>query len=112
MIPDLPLPEGVLATSFGIPIIITVNKSDLVEEMLKDKDSQAKLDYILYSLRTFAITYGASVIYLSSKTKSNLQVFYDYLLHRFYSFGLKDKAEVLARESIFIPSGFDSAHII
>jgi dynein light intermediate chain 1 len=59
-----------------------------------------------------AITYGASLFYVSSKTKTNLKLFYDYILHRFYSFTLKDKAEVLSRESIFIPSGFDSANII
>lgn len=89
-----------------------MNKSDLVDDYLKEKDGQQKLDYILYSLRNFAITYGASVFYISSKTKTNLKILYDYLLHRLYNFDLKEKAEVLARESIFIPSGFDSPNII
>jgi len=42
--------------NYGIPIIVVVNKSDLIEETLKEKDGEMKLDYILYSLRNFTVT--------------------------------------------------------
>lgn len=42
--------------NYGIPIVVAVNKSDLIEESLKEKDGEMKLDYILYSLRNFTIT--------------------------------------------------------
>ena len=42
--------------NYGIPIIVVVNKSDLIEERLKEKDGETKIDFILYSLRNFAIT--------------------------------------------------------
>lgn len=84
--------------NYGIPIIVVVNKSDLIEESLKEKDGEMKLDFILYSLRNFAITYGASLFYSSSKTKSNISQLYEYLLHRLYGFQLKLKSELLSKE--------------
>jgi len=35
---ELPLPEGVLRTNIGIPIIVVVNKSDLVQQLERDKE--------------------------------------------------------------------------
>lgn len=50
------LQTGVLAMNYGIPIVVVVNKSDVIEETLKEKDGEMKLEYILYSLRNFTIT--------------------------------------------------------
>lgn len=43
---------------------------------------------------------------------TNLELLYRYLLHRLYDFELTNKADILQKESIFIPTGFDSLMLI
>jgi hypothetical protein len=37
---------------------------------------------------------------------------YQYLLHRQYNFGLKYKPEIIERDNLFLPAGFDSLNLI
>ncbi|EGR30364.1 light intermediate polypeptide 2, putative [Ichthyophthirius multifiliis] len=103
----LPLPEGVLKINIGIPITVVCSKSDSFQETNIELS-----DFIQYSLRNFCITYGASLIYTSCKTKDNLDIFYEYILHILYGFKLKYKAEIVNQECIFIPIGFDNYEIL
>ena len=110
---DIPLPEGVLQVNLGVPIIVICCKSDLIWTVDKNRDQNERiLDTVLKSLREFCITYGASLFYTSSKSSMNLNTLYDYLMHRFYGFQLQHKPQILERDQIFIPSGWDSPNLI
>jgi dynein light intermediate chain 1 len=43
---------------------------------------------------------------------TNIELLYRYLLHRLYDFEFKDKAQTTQKNSIFLPSGFDSLLLI
>jgi dynein light intermediate chain 1 len=109
---ELPLPPGLLTTNYGIPIMIIGMKSDILEDIEKEKDGENKLEYLHYTLRNYALPYGATLIYTSAKVNSNLDIFYDYVGHRFFGFGLKYKPEIIHRDSIFIPSGYDNEKLL
>ena len=112
-IEDLPLPEGVLTVNLGIPILVICNKCELVWTLDKNPEQNEKiLDVALKSLREFCVTYGASLFYVSSVTKTNLHVVYDYLMHRLYGFSFAHKPDLESRDSIFVPSGLDSPNLI
>lgn len=56
--------------------------------------------------------YGASVIFTSATANRNLGVTYQYMLHRLYDYDFKHRAEVLERENLFLPAGFDTPNLI
>lgn len=80
--------------------------------MEKDKDGEKKIEYIIYTLRNLCIMYGATLLFTSSKSNINVDILYEYLLHRLYSFDLRFKSELVHKESIFIPSGQDNQNLI
>jgi dynein light intermediate chain 1 len=98
-----------LTANIRIPLIVAVNKSDLQSVVLRDKD---KISFVEYHLRKFCLTYGGTLIYTSTKNHSNLDVFYEYILHRVYDFSLRFKAESINEESIFIPLGSDNHNLL
>lgn len=107
------LGEGVLEVNLGIPVMIVCCKSDLVFTVDKNRDLNDKvLDSVLKALRQFAVTYSASIFYTSTKSGNNINALYDYIMHRIYGFPFKHKAQVLTKDSIFIPSGWDSLSLI
>ena len=61
--------------SFGIPFLIIGNKSD---SLVKIKDEKA-LDYIQFTLRNFALKYGASVMFTSTSSGTNVNCLVDFL---------------------------------
>ena len=65
-------------------------------------------------LREHSLLYGATVMFTSAKTKEsrNLDTLYQYINHRLYSFSFATKAQVVEKEELFIPSGFDSLNLI
>jgi dynein light intermediate chain 1, cytosolic len=65
-------------------------------------------------VREFSIQYGASVLFCSAKVKEtrNLETLYKYILHRLYEYDFTGKPEVTEKDSLFIPSGFDSMNLI
>lgn len=110
---DLPLPEGVLEVNLGIPILIICNKSELVWNIDKNTEQNEKiLDVALKTLRETCVSYGASLFYVSSRSNANISVLYDYLMHRFYGFNFNHKSNIITRDQIFIPSGWDSPNLI
>lgn len=50
-----PLREGVLQTNVGVPLMVVVNKSDILEKEDKGKDWDTKAEVIQYYLRTFCV---------------------------------------------------------
>ncbi|OMJ91772.1 hypothetical protein SteCoe_5675 [Stentor coeruleus] len=110
---DIPLAEGVLEVNMGVPIVVICCKSDLVWSVDKNRDQNERiLDIALKTLREFCVTYGASLFYTSSKNSANVGVIYDYIMHRIYGFPFKHKSQIVTRDQIFIPSGWDSASLI
>ena len=99
-------------TNLGVPIVVIVNKSDLLSSGDRAADLEHKIDFIQKHLRDFCLAYGAALVFVSSKKGHNMQLLYQYLLHRLHGFDFPFKAEMYEKEQIFIPAGFDSATLI
>ncbi|KAI9145036.1 dynein light intermediate chain-domain-containing protein [Paraphysoderma sedebokerense] len=130
----LPLGEGVLIRNLGIPIFIvcckvfrlssTLNvlrklicgggvfffKSDAMANLERDSDfKEPKFDLIQQSLRTVALQYGASVTYTSPSYPRTFSILKAYLVHRLLpSYSFAQRAQIVERETVFVPSGWDS----
>lgn len=61
---------------------------------MREKVSE-KISYIQYHLRKFCLNYGGSLVYVSNRNHTNLDVLYEYLLHRIYKFPLRFRAETV-----------------
>jgi dynein light intermediate chain 1, cytosolic len=59
----LPLPEGVLKSNLGIPIIVACHKVDLLGRGEKQKYLEQNLEFIQKNVRSYCLTYGASMIF-------------------------------------------------
>jgi len=94
-----------------LPIIISVNKADLQTTVFRDKNAE-KISFVQYHLREACMKYGATLVYASTKNNSNLNVFYEYILHRSYGFPLKYKSETVNEEEIFVPLGADNPKLL
>ena len=100
---NMPLKEGVLTTNCGIPIIFVINKSDVVTQSSERKKFEENSEFILHHIRSIAIQYGATIVYTSAKTNSNLSVLYDYICHILFNFDLIHKPNLNEKEiDIFI----------
>lgn len=88
-----------------------MNKCDLQSSVLRD-ESENKISFVLYHLRKFCLNYGAALIYTSLKNNTNLEVLYEYILHRSYNMSMKYKPELINEEAIFIPLGFDTPNML
>lgn len=106
------LKEGVLKTNCGVPIVIIVNKSDVVTQSGEKKKYEENSDFILKHIRKQAIEYGATIIYTSGKTSCNLPILYDYLCHTLFNFDLKHKPNLIDKEAYFVPSGYDNLTLL
>ncbi|KAG2393583.1 hypothetical protein C9374_007114 [Naegleria lovaniensis] len=114
---DIPV---VLDTNIGIPIIIAVTKSDLIEHVADSFCNRRTvvtsrpdhfLNFVLYKLRKLALRYGASLFYTSATSNINCLTLKNYILNVFFNtpFSFRDYAEYKDHTSIAIPSGCDSA---
>lgn len=110
----LPLPEGVLKINLGIPIIVLCNKVDLMMRGEKSQFLEQNLEFIQKNVRQMCLSYGASMVFTDSVYQlTNLEQFYRYLLHRLYDLESPAGAlQVLSKDSIFIPTGYDSLLLI
>lgn len=114
------LKEGLLRTNMGIPTMIVVNKSDVISSNSEKKRFDEDSEFILKHIRNFAINckheifslVAATTIYTSSKYNYNLNILYEYILHRIYNFDFLSKPNVIDKDCYFIPSGYDSSSVI
>jgi dynein light intermediate chain 1, cytosolic len=72
----MPLPEGCLKVNLGIPIVVVVNKVDLVLHGDKKAFLDENFDFIQKHVREYSMQYGATVIFTSATTNRNLNVCY------------------------------------
>ncbi|KAJ3044642.1 hypothetical protein HDV00_001568 [Rhizophlyctis rosea] len=129
----LPLARGTLTNNLGIPVVVVAAKSDATINLERERDyKEDQFDFIQQSLRTVCLKYGAALFYTSihrSQTLSNLR---SYILHRLIgtpasyssavssvggqqslvvtpsSFAFNLRARVLDRDTVLVPSGWDS----
>lgn len=59
-----------------------------------------------------AIQYGATIIYTSAKTNSNLNILYDYICHILFNFDLIHKPNLVDKEAYYIPAGYDNLDLL
>ncbi|KAF9927884.1 hypothetical protein FBU30_002806 [Linnemannia zychae] len=118
----LPLTEGCLTNNTGIPIIIVCTKSDYINNLEREQDYQEEtFDYIQQTLRTICLKYGASLFYTSIHHPHTFANLRQYLLHRLLTpstlnntqmqpsaFHFKKRAQVVERDQVMVPSGWDT----
>ena len=109
---ELPLGEGVLQVNLGVPLIIVCTKSDVIQSNDKGIFNEQSLEVLYKNIRTTALLYGASTIFVSDKTQTNLELLYHYLVHRSYGYQFRYKPMLDEKDRIFVPSGFDSLTLI
>ncbi|XP_077599961.1 cytoplasmic dynein 1 light intermediate chain 1 [Stigmatopora nigra] len=105
----LPLGDNTLTHNLGIPMVVVCTKCDAISTLEKEHDYRDEhLDFIQSHVRRFCLQYGASLIYTSVKEMKNLDVLYKYLVHRLYGFPFHCPAQVVERDAVFVPSGWDN----
>ncbi|KAG0343786.1 hypothetical protein BG004_004998 [Podila humilis] len=117
----LPLTDGCLTSNTGVPIVLVCTKSDHINNLEREMDYQEEtFDYIQQSLRTICLKYGASLFYTSIHHPHTFANLRQYLLHRLLtpsslsnpttpsSFSFKKRAQVVERDQVMVPAGWDS----
>ncbi len=105
------LAEGVLKVNMGIPIVVVCSKVDLLQK----EDAQEldkNFDFIQRHLRTLSLQYGTGLLFVSTLTSINIELLYRYMLHRIYGFEFLMSPMINAKDSLFIPAGYDSLTLI
>ncbi|KAJ1374637.1 hypothetical protein KIN20_037368 [Parelaphostrongylus tenuis] len=98
----LPLEHGVLSENCGASFVVVITKSDLCVDLT---DVQA--DRILVQVRRLCLQLGAALIYTSAKNIKNIQILYKYVVHRAFGFPFTNTAQLIERDSVFVPAGWD-----
>ncbi|KAI9023669.1 dynein light intermediate chain-domain-containing protein [Phycomyces nitens] len=110
----LPLTQGCLTTNLGIPIVIVCCKSDTLNKLEQTQDyKEEQFDFIQQTLRCVCMKYGASLFYTSTLQPYTFHNLRQYLLHRLLAtttktFPFTIKAQVVERDAVLVPSGWDS----
>ncbi|KAG0309908.1 hypothetical protein BGZ99_000749 [Dissophora globulifera] len=125
----LPLTEGCLTNNTGLPLVIVCTKSDYINNLEREMDyKEETFDYIQQSLRTICLKYGASLFYTSIHHPHTFADLRQYLLHRLLtpstlssthqqqqqqqqqpsSFPFRMRAQVVERDQVMVPAGWDS----
>ncbi|KXS12064.1 dynein light intermediate chain [Gonapodya prolifera JEL478] len=125
-----PLPEGCLTDNLGVPIVIVCTKADSIGMLERDSDyREEQFDFIQQALRTICLKYGASLFYTSTTKPHTTAILRSYVLHRLFhhhpalsvaapsspsssrrltSFPFLRRAQVVERDAVFVPAGWDS----
>jgi dynein light intermediate chain 1 len=109
---EMTLEDGILNVNLGVHLMIICTKSEVVATGDTQKYFQPRFDFISKHLREFALRYGAALVFTSAKKGTNMEVLYSYLKHLFFEADFNVGPEVNNKESIFIPSGYDSPKFV
>ncbi|XP_050520838.1 cytoplasmic dynein 1 light intermediate chain 2-like [Daktulosphaira vitifoliae] len=102
------LNEGVLTRNLGLDVVVVITMTDCIKNLEIDNYSDEHFDYIQCALRKFSLQFGASLFYVSAMEDKNCDLLYKYLMHRIYRFPFKTPALIVEKDSVFVPSGWDS----
>eukprot|EP01104_Vermistella_antarctica_P017661 TRINITY_DN629_c0_g1_i4.p1 TRINITY_DN629_c0_g1~~TRINITY_DN629_c0_g1_i4.p1 ORF type:complete len:526 (-),score=120.07 TRINITY_DN629_c0_g1_i4:88-1665(-) len=109
----LPLPEGVLGDNLGVSVIVVCCKTDAMDTLSREYDyKQDQFEYIQVALRKRCLQYGASLVYTSGSRQLNTACLRDVLEHELFGFNLPHRAQVLEKDTVFIPCGWDSTSAV
>ncbi|ORY26475.1 dynein light intermediate chain-domain-containing protein [Naematelia encephala] len=132
--PLLPLGQGSLTLNqSGVPIIVVCTKADLMDTAgdeigMKGGGWEERTDWVQQVLRTICLSYGASLFYTAASQPTTYTLLRSYLLHRLYTvpppldpsndappptasssrFLFPHRANVLDRDAVMVPAGWDS----
>ncbi|KAJ8004919.1 hypothetical protein DPEC_G00141280 [Dallia pectoralis] len=105
----LPLGDDTLTHNLGVPVMVVCTKCDTFGCLEKDHDYREEhFDFLQSHIRDFCLQYGAALLYTSTKENKNIDLLYRYLVHRLYGFPFDLSAQVVEKDSVFIPSGWDN----
>jgi len=99
----VPPDPNTLVENCGASVIVVITKSDMHSEL-----SDEQLNKVQYHIRKFCLRHGAALVYTSAKEEKNIQLLYKYLGHRVYSLPFTSPAYIVEKDSVFVPSGWDS----
>lgn len=108
----MPLGQGVLEVNLGIPIIVVCTKIDMMARGERAQYLENNIDFIQRHLRKYCLLYGASFLFVETVQMTNIEILYRYILHRLYDYQFSCKSQVHLKDQLFIPTGFDSLHLI
>ncbi|CAO4374430.1 unnamed protein product [Caenorhabditis nigoni] len=100
----LPLDQGTLIENCGVTFMVVITKSDLV---LGKEFTDAQFAKISIQLRKLCLSLGATLIFTSTKESKNIQLLQKYIVHRSFGTAFTSAAQVIERDSIFVPAGWD-----
>nr|CDS21951.1 Dynein intermediate chain [Echinococcus granulosus] len=110
---ELPITPGALINNLGIPLVVVVTKTDVMNELEREQGvTEEQFDIIQMHIRRFCLSYGAALVYVSAKNGKNCGLLKNYLQHRIYGFPFTQNAYVIDKDSVFIPAGWDSLNKI
>lgn len=131
----LPLGPGTLTLNpTGIPIVVVCTRADLMDQVgdeigMKGGGWEERTDWIQQVIRTVCLSYGAALFYTAPTQPQTYTLLRDYLFHRLYTtppplnpptaessasvqhpslFPFPHRANVLDRDAVLVPSGWDS----
>uniref|UniRef100_A0A1I7YSG1 Dynein light intermediate chain n=1 Tax=Steinernema glaseri TaxID=37863 RepID=A0A1I7YSG1_9BILA len=99
----VPLEDGILSDNLGASVIVVLTKSDAQADMIEEN-----IDRIQYHVRKFCLRHGAALVYTSAKDEKNTQLLNKYIAHRACGLPFISPAQLVEKDSIFIPAGWDS----
>lgn len=103
------LGENVLSNNIGIPIIVVITKSDNIAALEKENDyHEEHFDFMQKHIRKFCLKTGAALMYTSSKEGTNTSLLYKYLNYLIYGIKFPIFPQLVEKETIFIPTGWDN----
>ncbi|KAF5396206.1 Cytoplasmic dynein 1 light intermediate chain 2 [Paragonimus heterotremus] len=106
---ELPLDPTTLSENLGIPIVVVVTKTDVMNTLEKEERfTEEHFDYIQMHIRRFCLKYGAALFYVSVKVDKHCDLLNRYLQSRIYGFPFTQAAYVVERDCVFVPTGWDS----
>jgi len=107
------LGENVLSNNIGIPIIVAITKSDHIATLEKENDyHEEHFDFVQKHIRKFCLKTGAALVYTSSKEGSNTSLLYRYLNYQIYGIKMQVLPQLVEKETIFVPTGWDNENKI
>lgn len=121
----LPLGPGTLTLNpAGVPIVVVCTRADQMDSVgdemgMKGGSWEERTDWIQQVLRTICLSYGAALFYTSQTQPATYTLLRDYLVHRLYTtpgpqgepvarYPFAHRANVLDRDAVLVPSGWDS----
>jgi len=104
------LDESTLTDNLMLQIVVVATKCDHLETLESQHGyGEEQFDCVQYHLRKYCMKVGAGLVYTSAvKEDKNVEVLRRYITHKLYGFKFDKAASVVDRESVFVPSGWDS----